>query len=666
MYDLCIFAGTTEGRKIVEFLADTGLSVYACVATEYGDALLPHTDHVTMSARRLSRDDMEALFSRERFRMVVDATHPYATEATRNIADACAASGTEYLRLNREAQTDVEGAVYVGSVGEAADYLKGTSGNVLIVTGSKELSPYTAVDNYRERLYVRVLPTASSVSACERCGIAASHIIAMQGPFSKELNRALIRMADAKFLVTKDSGSSGGFFEKIEAAREEGAVSVIIGRPPQRDGQTYDEAVRTLCRRFNLAVRPQVSVVGIGMGNPALLTAEAERALRAADCVIGAERAVEAAAGNKARFISMDNAKILAYIRAHPEHRRIAVVMSGDTGFYSGAKKLLPLLRDYAPRVCPGISSLQYLCAKLGTSWDDACVLSLHGRNSPAVPFVAEHKKVFALLGGSDAVNRVCAELCDAGFADAVVSAGERLSYGDEKITTGTAEELKDIRFDPLSAVLIRNKSARPGKRACCLPDDAFIRSADGAVVPMTKSEVRAISVAKLMLDGSSVVYDIGAGTGSVSVEMAGICTRGRVYAVECKKDAAELIRRNKKKFGLHNLSVVEGAAPGACGPLPPPTHAFIGGTSGNMRQIMEMLAQKNPQVRIVANLITLESIADMTRCLEELGWHDAEIVQVTVARSKKLGSHHLMSGQNPIMIVTCQKTADGKERVKQ
>ena len=665
MYDICVFAGTTEGRRLTQYLKDTRLKIYVCVATQYGETLVPHADNVTVSAKRLTRAEMEALCSAENFGVVIDATHPYAAEVTQNIAEACAATGTDYLRLNRGGETGIEGVVYVGSMSEAAEYLKGTEGNVLVTTGSKELLPYTEIEGYRERLFVRVLPTVESISACEKSGIAPSHIIAMQGPFSKEMNRELIRATGAKYLVTKDSGSSGGFLDKIEAAQEEGAVSVIIGRPTQQEGLTFDETLQALCKRFDITVSQQVNIVGIGMGNTDLMTGEAKSAIRDADCVIGAKRIVDSVASDKARFESMDNPKILAYIKEHHEYRRFAVLMSGDTGFYSGTKKLLPMLKDYAPRVYPGISSIQYLCSKLGLSWDDARIISLHGRTGSAVPFVAENKKVFALVGGSGAVNKICKELCDAGLSDAVVSAGERLSYSDEKITTGTAQELKNLHFDTLCAVLIRNKNAFPGKRAWSLPDDAFLRSTDGKVVPMTKGEIRAISIAKLMLDADSVAYDIGAGTGSVSVEMAGICSRGEVYAIECRKDAAELIRVNKKRFTLHNLSVVEGSAPEACEPLPPPTHAFLGGTSGNMSKIMEMLIKKNPNVRIVINLISLESIAEMIHCLKKFGFDNAEIVQVTIAKSKKLGSHRLMTGQNPIMIITCQKTEGKKNENK-
>lgn len=660
MFDLCLFAGTTEGRRLAELLRETPLSAYVCVATEYGETLVPQGGNIEVHAGRLNRAEMAELFAREKFRLIVDATHPFAAEATANIAAAAKEAGVERIRLVREADETVQGAAYAASIAEAAERLKGTEGNILLTTGSKELFPFTAIPDYRERLYARVLPMQRSLAACEAAGIPPAHVIAMQGPFSEELNRALIRMTGAKHLVTKDSGPSGGFLEKAAAARKEGASLLVIGRPPERDGMPFTQLAEQLQARFGVSFAPpRVHVIGIGMGDLAQLTGAAQAALAAAECVIGAKRMVEAVAGSRPSFVSMDNAKIAAFIRAHPEYREIAVVMSGDAGFYSGAKKLLPLLGEYAPRVYPGVSSLQYLCAKLGTAWDDAHVLSLHGREGSAIPAVMEHGKVFALVGGADGTKRVCEELSAAGLGHVAVAVGERLSYPEERITEGTAEELRAQTFDPLCVLLIRNKNARPPRRTACLPDEAFLRAnGEGASVPMTKAEVRAVSIAKLMLEPDSVAYDIGAGTGSVSVEMAGICTRGHVYAVECKPEAAALTRQNKKRFGLANLTVVEGMAPEACAALPPPTHAFIGGTSGNLREVLEMLLTKNPAVRIVINLIALESIAEAMRCIEALGFARAEVVQVSVAKAKKLGRYHLMNGQNPIMIITCEKNA--------
>lgn len=665
MFDICLFAGTTEGRQLAEYFLKTPLRVFVCVATEYGETLIPEGENITVHGGRLDKDAMVDLFSRERFSIVVDATHPYATAVTENIAKAAEETGIEYVRILREGNANAEDAVYVTSIEEAAEYLKAADGNILVTTGSKELLPYTSIPDYAERLYVRVLPMESSLTACGAAGIPPAHIIAMQGPFSEEMNCALIRMAKAKYVVTKDSGSAGGFHEKVSAARKENAMLIVIGRPPKKSGINIGDFVRCLADRYKLSVKPVISLVGIGMGDPALLTEAAKAALKEAECVIGAKRALEAVAEGRPGLATMDSAKIFAYIQSHPEYRNIAVVMTGDVGFYSGAKKLLPLLREYCPKVYPGVSSVQYLCAKVGLSWDDAFILSLHGREGSAVPAVATHKKVFVLVGGAGGAKRVLEDLCCNGLGEVCVSIGERLSYPDERITTGKAEELRDDTFDPLSVLLIRNKNARPACSTACLPDEAFLRST-GANVPMTKAEIRAVSVAKLMLKPDSIAYDIGAGTGSVSVEMAGVCTEGRVYAIECKPEAAALAEKNKKHFGLHNLTVVEGTAPDACIPLPPPTHAFIGGTSGNMETVIAMLLEKNPHVRIVMNLIALESTAEAVRCMEKFDFDHAEVVQISVAKAKKLGRYHLMNGQNPITVITLQNPAASEEKTNQ
>ena len=169
----------------------------------------------------------------------------------------------------------------------------------------------------------------------------------------------------------------------------------------------------------------------------------------------------------------------------------------------------------------------------------------------------------------------------------------------------------------------------------------------------MTKMEVRAVAISKLGITRDSICYDIGAGTGSVAIEMARIATAGHVYAIECKENAVELLKKNRAALGIENMTIVEGFAPEAMENLPKPTHVFIGGSSGNAREIVKALLEKNPNVRIVATAIALESVSEWTKVMDEFGFTDTEIVSMTVARGKKAGSYHLMSGQNPIYIFT-------------
>lgn len=662
MFEICVFAGTTEGRRLVELMRGQAARVLACVATEYGEALIPRGENVEVAAGRLDEAGMEVLFGEHRFALVIDATHPFAAEASGNIAAACAATGTEYLRLNR-AETDPDGdAVYVDSIQAAADFLAAHPGNALITTGGKALAPYRAVPDYRERLWVRVLPMEASLTACAEAGFKPAHIIAMQGPFSSELNAAMLRAIRADWLVTKDSGDSGGLREKLEAARAAGARCVVVGRPEQAPGLDFSRTVALLTERFGLEDVRHIDVIGIGMGGADALTWEASRAVEASDCVIGASRMLEAVrAYGKPAYAEIAPERIVAAIAAHPEHRRVAVLMSGDPGFFSGAKRLLPLLAGHRVRVLPGISSLQALCARLGASWEDVEAISLHGRGGSLVPALRRRGRVFALLGDADGLKNVCADLLAAGMGNTKISLGQRLSYPDEAILTGTAEALRDTACDPLSALLIEWKGA-PAPLPVGMPDGAFLRETGekGKTVPMTKGEVRAVSISKLRLTESAVVWDVGAGTGSVSVEAALLCPRGQVWAVERREDAAALIERNAAKFGVKNLRVVRGEAPAALEGLPAPSHVFIGGSGGAMGKIVEAALERNPEARVVINAVTPESVGEIAAVIRDFGFGEHELIQLTVARARPVGKAHLMEGLNPVWIAAMQRHEGG------
>ena len=478
----------------------------------------------------------------------------------------------------------------------------------------------------------------------------------MQGPFSEEMDLATLRFADAAWMVTKDGGEAGGFPAKVSAARKTGAGLVVIGRPPQREGLPFAAVLDVLCERFGCTIRPQVRIVGIGPGSRKAMTHEVSEAIETAECLIGAKRMLEAVARQgQPTYDAIAPQDIADFIRTHREYRRFAVVMSGDTGFFSGTKKLLPLLKGCDTAVLPGLSSLSYLCARLKTSYEDVRVVSLHGRQHNILPEVRANGRLFALVGGECGINDLCRTLTEGDLGHVSVYVGQRLGYPDERIVRGTAAELTDGVYAPLSVALIENPHpdavVTPG-----LPDDAFLRSAEGMpVVPMTKSEVRAVCLSKLRLTERSVCWDIGAGTGSVSVEMALQAKQGLVCAVERREDAAALLGQNRNRFALENLQVVCGSAPEACVGLPAPTHAFIGGSAGNMHEIVALLLAKNPHVRIVATAVSLESVAELTDCLPAFPFAETEVVSLQAARDRKAGSYHLMSGQNPIYIFTMQ-----------
>lgn len=651
MKQVLVFAGTTEGYEISRYLQKHQVHTQAFVATEYGSKSLQPDEYLGIQAGRLDAAAMEQVLRNLTPQLVIDATHPYAVEVTENIRMACESTSTPYQRLLRGKYQRQEASVYVDSLEEAIAYLDKTEGNIFLTTGSKELKAFTALKDYQNRLYARVLSLPSVISACAALGFEGKHLIGMQGPFSKEINAAMLRQYNCKYLVTKDTGKQGGFLEKYEAALECGCVPVVIGRPRVEEGLDMGEMKKYLQEFFGFQAKQEITLVGIGMGSEGTFTVEGREACRRADVIIGGKRLADAAALS-AQPVHYEylSGKIARYIQEHPEYERIVIALSGDVGFYSGAKKLIDVLGDV--KILCGISSVVYFMSKIGLSWDDARITSAHGRSCNLISEIKYHKKVFSILGTKDGIARLAKGLTDFGMGQVTLYVGENLSYPQEKIFCKKARELTDYEGDALSVVCAVYEGAREQLTTHGLPDEVFLRGK----APMTKEEVRSISLAKLRLMRDSICYDVGAGTGSVSVEMALRASQGKVYAIEKKADAVSLLAENKTKFALEHLEIIEGVAPEAMKELEAPTHAFIGGSSGNLLEILELLLEKNEKVRMVINCITLETVSEALEAIKKLGLAYTDIVQVSVAKSKSIGRYHMMMGENPIYIITCGK----------
>jgi len=415
----------------------------------------------------------------------------------------------------------------------------------------------------------------------------------------------------------------------------------------------------------------KIYLVGIGMGNLETLTEQGRLAIEKSELLIGAERMVDSFPQSRgAKHYAVAPIKIIEYISENPNYETISVIFSGDVGFHSGAKKLNQLIEeqkdaglawDYEVEFIPGISSLQYFCAKLKLSWEDAKIMSLHGREGNIMGAVLNHPKVFFLTGGEYSVQRVCQLLVENNLGEALVHVGERLSYANERVVTSTAELLAKGELHPLSVMMVENKKLlQRNITTHGIEDCLFVRDQ----VPMTKSEIRSVSLSKLQLRPADVVYDIGAGTGAVSVDLAFQVYEGQVYAVEANKEAVALIKTNAEQLGAWNLKVVAGQAPEALVDLPAPDRAFIGGSQGNMATILKLLIEKNPGIRVVINAITLETLTEAMECFRMLYFEDVEIVQISAARSKELGKYHMMMGMNPVFIISGQR-GEGKRSSK-
>ena len=314
--------------------------------------------------------------------------------------------------------------------------------------------------------------------------------------------------------------------------------------------------------------------------------------------------------------------------QADPEKDVLGILVSGDVGFFSLAQTITGKLPDCDVRRYCGISSLVYFAAKLQMSWNDAAIVSMHGRNQHLAAAVFEHAKVFSLTGGDNLPQVLCRQLCDTGLG-----------------------------YPSLSVMMILNdKAGQPVRRGVHgLDDSLFLRGK----APMTKQEVRSVSISKLQPRATDVIYDIGAGTGSCSVELALQAPLGSVYAFEQKEEALELLARNKEKFRCDNLIIVPGEASEHLAEAPAPDCVFIGGSGGKMGKMLDDIYGRNPACRIVINVIALETLCAVVEYYKAKPGYSLDIVNVSTAYNRKLGRYNLMMAQNPIYVITAVQTAE-------
>lgn len=694
MKKVLVFAGTTEGRELAELLADSNIKCSVCVATDYALELM-NDKRLDVHCGRLTEEEMEVLMRDGKFDVVVDATHPYAQIVSQNVRQAADMESISLIRLRRSTESAEEGFVSFKTHEECSAWLSFQTGNILLTTGSKDLGSYAKNETIKNHLFVRVLPGEESIRLCTANGITGRQIIAMQGPFSAQMNECILREYSIDWMVTKISGHAGGFEEKVEAAKKAGVGVCAILPPSENVCQTeisgderkssmyicenvYDTAkkLELLLKEDILSKRSRKIILsGIGMGNTDGMTREAYHAFEEAEVIFGAERMLENLPGKgiKVPYYRADD--IISYLIEHPQYTKVAAAFSGDSGFYSGAQSMKKALEEANEKgilksettSLPGISSVSALAARLGVSWNDAVLASIHGRRTNVVNLVRKNTKVFLLLSGKNDFEMLVNKFREAGINHVKISAGYRLSYPDEKLFTFYLDEFETKLFDLPEGVytcLIENEDCEEQILTPGIDDEIFSRTK----VPMTKNEVRVLSISRLELTKNAVVYDVGSGTGSVSIECARLSPDIFVFAIEQKEEAANLTKENAVRLGLSDqILVINKKAPEGFEELPTPTHVFIGGSSGALSDILSAIQKKlivkentkgktdkaSKGVRVVINAVSLETIAQITKLIQTYPVKHVQLTQIQASRAHKLGSYNLMQAQNPVLIAS-------------
>ena len=388
----------------------------------------------------------------------------------------------------------------------------------------------------------------------------------------------------------------------------------------------------------------EINIIGMGMSEKTL-THEALELINEADILIGAKRLInEFAHLNKPSHNAYLSNDILEIVEK-TDAQKIAILVSGDVGFYSAAEKLVDVLKEYEPNLISGISSVSYFFAKCSLPWKNANLISCHGIDTNIVSSVRRNEYTFALTGKN--IPELQKELVKYGFGDLKVWVGENLGSDEESIQETKVSQLGGREYSSLTVLIIENPDFDSRIRTG-IDDEEFIRGK----VPMTKSEVRAVCLSKLSLSPDDIAYDIGCGTGSVTIEMAFSAYDGKIYAFDKNEEAISLLEQNCQKFHLDNVEAICGLAPECLEGLPVPDVAFIGGSSGNMDEIVKYLYGLNSHMRFVITAISLENAMAALDSLKSVGI-DGDIVQVAVSKGKKIADLHMLMAQNPIFIIS-------------
>ena len=521
-----------------------------------------------------------------------------------------------------------------------------------------------------------MLPSVESIAKCRELGLSGKQIIAMQGPFSREMNEALIREVGAAAILTKESGISGGFIEKLEAARATGVKCIVIENPEKGSNAcTYEQVLARIEELSGRRISGGVSfsdmnivLAGKGPGGVMHRTGEFQEALAEADIIFGAETVLRELNDNVKPNVKQipvyDPDEICRFLLENRHYHHPMVVYSGDIALCSGARKGEEVFakNGYTVRKISGISSVALFANRLSLALEDVKVISAHGRKCNVNGYAVENEHLIVLPSGTGDAARIVRELDGSCKVIAGINLGisrsleSDVGLEQENSCLEDAERIFEVTdFSELERVggkvllYIYSPAAAKRKLGTGLRDNEITRGN----VPMTKEDIRALSIKRLELKRGAVLWDVGAGTGSVSLEAAFLDPRIEVFSIEKNPEAVIVLKENRDKFKALNINIVEGEAPKALEGLPAPDSVFVGGSGKHLEEIVLAARAVNTKAKVVVNCVTLETLSETMAVLDKLGVSLPEIIQVSVSRYEKRGSYHMADAQNPVFIIS-------------
>lgn len=410
--------------------------------------------------------------------------------------------------------------------------------------------------------------------------------------------------------------------------------------------------------------RGLVYVVGVGNEGAESLTPRALTIVEKAELLAGGQRLLDCFPDVPAERVKI-GARVdeaLATVAARRHERRVVVLATGDPNYFGITRALLRHVPGEDLEIVPNVSALQWAFAKAREPWDDAAFLTVHGRSMAGlVDAVRGRRKVCLFTDERNTPAAIAKALLEAGLGSHRAILCEDLGGPSERVRHLSLEELARTEAHPLNTLIVLGEGApEPSREAAWapgLPEEAFDQRKPKLGL-ITKREVRVLSLARLALPPDGVLWDIGAGSGSVSIEAARLAPRGRIFAVEKNAEDVEIIRANVARFAVPQVSVVHARAPERLETLPAPDAVFVGGSGGELREILALAAaQLRPHGRIVVNAITLDTLHAAVTAFRELAL-EHEAILVSIARSKPLLGMMSFEALNPVYVVTAWRAA--------
>jgi precorrin-6Y C5,15-methyltransferase (decarboxylating) len=398
----------------------------------------------------------------------------------------------------------------------------------------------------------------------------------------------------------------------------------------------------------------KIYLVGAGIKGWEGFGAKALEIITRGEVLIGAQRHLDIFPDYQGtKMVLGDLSVMLEFLRK--TEKRVTVLASGDPNFFGLSRFLLRNLPKERIEIFANVTSMQYAFARIKEPWDDAVFVSVHGRGiKSAIDKIIAAEKVAVLTDEKNTPSAIARELIKRGAEGYIAWVCEDLGMPTEKFTRTDVRGLVDLECSPLN-ILILIKAWEPTLETwpvMGIADDLYAT----AKKLITKQEVRAVTLAKLQLQNDLVLWDVGAGSGSVSIEAGNLMPNGKVFALEKNSQYLGFIRENLRKFSAGNVMLIEACAPEGIDDLPDPDRVFIGGSGGMLEEIIEAVDKRlKPDGMIVLNAVTLDTLTKAVEFLEDHGY-SVEVCCVNVANTRNLTEYKMFEAHNPVYIIAAGK----------